>query len=209
MTAALIPNRPDRRSIAHLVPHSTLYLIPRLIHSALMRCVPVTKWACGAVVLCHFAGCGFALKGVTQPLPFSALQLQTQSNSYLASDVSAALQRRGVTLSTDAKAAVPRLALTGETRSRSVLSTNVNGRVREFQLAHSVTVQVWDGQGREWLAPVVYTQTRDLSYDETKVLAKESEEQALYKDMQSELLMTVMRRLEATRNAASPAAEFK
>lgn len=172
-------------------------------------CLAYAQSLCLAFLLCQLTACGFALKGAAQPLPFSALQLQTQSNSYLASDLVVALQRRGVTLTSDAKAVVPRLALTGENRSRSVLSTNVNGRVREFQLAHSVTVQVWDGQGREWLAPVTYTQTRDLSYDETKVLAKESEELALYKEMQSELLITVMRRLEATRYAASPAAESK
>lgn len=152
--------------------------------------------------LVSVAACGFALKGAQQPLGFTQIQLQTQASSYLASDLSKALLQRGITLNTDANAPVARLALTDEVRSRSVLSTNINGRVREFQLKHSVIVQLWDGQGREWLAPLTYSQTRDLSYDENKVLAKEAEETALYKDMQAELLSAVMRRLEASRTQA-------
>jgi LPS-assembly lipoprotein len=164
----------------------------------------VSQALVAAALACCLSACGFALKGAAQPLAFSQLQLQTQTNSLLADDVRAALARRGIALVADVSSAVPRLALTDEARSRSVLSTNVNGRVREFQLKHAVTVQLWDGQGREWLAPISYTQTRDLSFDETKLLAKEAEELALYKEMQAELLVTVMRRLEASRTTPAP-----
>ncbi len=164
----------------------------------------LVKWLCLWLLAVGLSACGFALKGAAAPLGFSQLQLQTQANSYLSADVRASLVRRGIALSTDVAAPVPRFALTDEVRSRSVLSTNVNGRVREYQLKHAVTVQLWDGQGREWLAPVTYTQTRDLSFDETKLLAKEAEELMLYKEMQAELLTTVMRRLEASRTTLAP-----
>ena len=164
-----------------------------------MKLMALIHRLCIGLVLASLGACGFTLKGAPQALSFSHLQLQTQANSYLAPDVRLALTQRGIKLSTDANAPLPRLALTDEVRSRSVLSTNVNGRLREFQLKHSVTVQLWDGQGREWLPPVTYALSRDLSYDENKVLAKEAEELALFKEMQAELLGTVLRRLEASR----------
>lgn len=148
--------------------------------------------------------CGFALRSAPLDLPVKELQLQIQANSYVGNDLKQYLKQRGVKLNIDPQAKVPRVGITAETKDRSVLTTNSNGRVREYQLKHSLTVQVWDGQGRVWLAPVTFTQSRDLSYDENKVLAKETEELAMYKDMQAELLLAIIRRLEGLRTVAPP-----
>ena len=43
------------------------------------------------------------------------------------------------------------------------------------------------------------TLTRDITFADTDVLAKESEEQLLFRDMQSDMVQQIMRRLAAAR----------
>ena len=49
--------------------------------------------------------------------------------------------------------------------------------------------------GRELLPAAVLLLARDMSYNETTVLAKEQEEAELYREMQSDVVSQVMRRL--------------
>ena len=167
------------------------------LHTARLAALLCVSWFA-------LAGCGFALKGANQALPFKMVQLQAQSNSFLAQDIQKKLIAQGIALSIDPQAIVPRIGLNQESRERTVLTTSTNGRVREYRLKHTVTVQVWDGQGRVWLQPITYSQTRDLSFNESQLFAKETEEAQLYKDMADELLAVVLRRLDATRTTAAP-----
>jgi LPS-assembly lipoprotein len=43
--------------------------------------------------------------------------------------------------------------------------------------------------------------TRDISFNDTDVLAKETEEQQLYRDMQFDMVQQIMRRLAAAQPA--------
>ncbi len=163
------------------------------------------KAAClviGSLLL--LSACGFALKGSAKPLPFKSVQLQAAANSVLAEDIHTRLQAKGVQLNTLADSATPRLALLDEIRDKTVASTTTTGRVREFKLRQQVTVQLLGDVGQVWLEPVTLVQTRDFSYNDSQVLAKEIEEQALYKDMQLELVLAVMRRLDAAANLPMP-----
>ena len=157
------------------------------------------------IALSGLSACGFALKGASAPLPFSRVQLQASANSVLAAPVSARLLAQGVALDTQPSAAVPRIALLAEVRDKAVASTTTTGRVREFKLNQRVTVQVFGSAGQLWLEPVTLVQSRDFAYNDSQILAKEIEEQALYKDMQTELVLAIMRRIEATRNTPMPA----
>ncbi len=154
--------------------------------------------------LCALSACGFALKGAAAPLPFTSVQLQAPANSLLVADVSARLVAKGLTLNTQASAAVPRIALEGEVRDKFVSSTTTTGRVREYKLNQRVTLQLLDGAGQVWLEPVTLTQSRDFAYNDSQILAKELEEQSLYKEMQQELVLAIMRRLDAARNTPAP-----
>ena len=58
---------------------------------------------------------------------------------------------------------------------------------------------VWDVEGRELIPDAEILQQRDISFTESAALAKESEEQLLYRDMQSEIVLQLMRRLAAVR----------
>ena len=57
--------------------------------------------------------------------------------------------------------------------------------------------RVRDAAGAELLGPTEINLRRPITFNETQVLAKESEEVLLYRDMQTDLVQQVMRRLVA------------
>ena len=58
---------------------------------------------------------------------------------------------------------------------------------------------VWDVEGRELIPETELVQQRDISFNESAVLAKEAEETLLYRDMQTDLVQQLMRRLAAVK----------
>ena len=85
---------------------------------------------------------------------------------------------------------------------RTILSLDATGRVREYQLRYRVGFRVHDGKGGEFL-PIERTVqlTRDITFNDSDVLAKEAEEQLLYRDMQTDMVQQIMRRLAAAQRA--------
>ena len=69
--------------------------------------------------------------------------------------------------------------------------------MREFQLRYRVAFRVHDGKGGEFLPASTVQLTRDITFNDTDVLAKETEEQLLYRDMQIDMVQQIMRRLAA------------
>ena len=86
-----------------------------------------------------------------------------------------------------------------EQREKVVVCVNSSGQVREFQLRIRLKFRVRNAQGQELVAPVEIVQQRDISFNESAVLAKEAEEVLLYRDMQSDIVQQLLRRLAAVR----------
>ena len=82
-----------------------------------------------------------------------------------------------------------------EARQKEILSLTAEGRVREFRLLYRVGFRVHDGKGGEFVQPAALQVTRDMTYSDAQLLAKEAEEQLLYRDMQSDMVQQIMRRL--------------
>jgi LPS-assembly lipoprotein len=85
-----------------------------------------------------------------------------------------------------------------------VVGTNSSGQVRELQLRLRLKFKARTPQGKELLPETEIVLQRDLSFNESVVLAKDAEEALLYRDMQSDLVQQLMRRLAALPYAASP-----
>ena len=102
----------------------------------------------------------------------------------------------------DPKSAQALLQVTEEARSREILSLTSAGRVREFQLRYRVGFRVHDGKGGEFVPASVIQLTRDLTYSDAEILAKEQEEQLLFRDMQSDMVQQILRRLAAAKPPA-------
>jgi LPS-assembly lipoprotein len=92
------------------------------------------------------------------------------------------------------------LSITSEDRSKTILSFDTGGRVREFQLRYRLSFRVHDAKGRDYLPQSEIRLTRDISFNDAQVLAKEQEELLLFRDMQSDMVQQILRRL-----AAAPA----
>ena len=144
------------------------------------------------------AGCGFHLRG-TADLPFESIYVPN-ATAGVALDLKRNLQVGTRTrVVDDPRAAQAILQFTEETREKEILSLTSGGRVREFQLRYRVGFRVHDGKGGEFVPQSTVRLTRDVTYSDTAVLAKESEELLLYRDMQTDMVQQIMRRLSAAR----------
>ena len=150
-----------------------------------------------ALAVLVLAGCGFQLRG-TASLPFKTLYMPPTTQPGVALDLKRYIQSgTDTTLVDDPKRADAILELTQDQREKVILSLAATGRVREYQLRYRINFRVHDGKGANFVPPSTVTLTRDVTYSDTDVLAKEAEEQLLYRDMQSDMVQQLMRRLEA------------
>ncbi len=146
------------------------------------------------------AACGFQLRGQAK-LPFETLYVAIPAISPLGIEL-----KRNIIAGTQTKLvddpaqAQAILDLLSEERDKSILSFDTTGRVRELQLRYRLSFRVRDVRGRDYLPRSEIRVTRDISFNDTQVLSKESEEQLLYRDMQSDMVQQILRRL-----AAAPA----
>jgi len=85
------------------------------------------------------------------------------------------------------------------TREKEILSLTAAGRVREFRLRYRVGFRLHDAKGNDYVPQSSLELTRDVSFNDTQVLAKEAEEQLLFRDMQNDMVQQILRRLAAAR----------
>jgi len=144
------------------------------------------------------SGCGFHLRG-TADLPFETIYVPNAASGValeLKRNLQVGTRARVVD---DPRQAQAILQFTDEAREKEILSLTGGGRVREFQLRYRVGFRVHDGKGGEFVPQSTILLTRDVTYSDTAVLAKEAEEQLLYRDMQSDMVQQIMRRLAAAK----------
>jgi LPS-assembly lipoprotein len=146
------------------------------------------------------AGCGFQLRG-TAALPFDTLYIPGATGG-IALDLKRNIQSgTRTTVVDDPKKTEAVLDFIQESRDKVILSLAATGRVREYQLRYRVGFRVHDGKGGEFLPVNTVQLTRDITFNDSDVLAKETEEQLLYRDMQFDMVQQVMRRLAAAQPA--------
>jgi LPS-assembly lipoprotein len=149
------------------------------------------------------SSCGFQLRGAA-PLPFDTLYMPGTSGG-IALDLKRNIQAGTRTaVIDDAKKAEAILEFLQELREKKILSLAATGRVREFQLIYRVTFRVHDGKGGEFLPVSAVELSRDVSFNDTDVLAKETEEALLYRDMQFDMVQLILRRLAAAQRPKPP-----
>jgi LPS-assembly lipoprotein len=150
------------------------------------------------LALVLLAACGFHLRG-SASLPFDTLYVPSATGG-IALDLKRHIQSgTGTRVVDDPKSAEALLRFSEETRGKEILALNAAGRVREYRLIYRVGFSVADGQGGEFVPASTVTLTRDVTYDDTVALAKEAEEQLLFRDMQSDMVQQIVRRLAAAR----------
>lgn len=146
------------------------------------------------------SGCGFRLRG-SFTAPFETLYVRgVGENTPFYGTLSRALESGSniklVSSEDDADAV---LDITRLQKNRDVLTINVSGKVREYELTLILTFSVVAPDGFEYVPETTLSSSRDLSYSESEFLSRENEEALLYEDMQSDLLAQLTRYIEASR----------
>jgi len=163
------------------------------------------RWlALAAPAALWLPGCGFRLRGSAQPLAFQVLRLQVPAESPLVRQLRQQLQGSGVTVqeggaTTEGPAPQAVLTLLQDQRERVVVGSTAAGQVRELVLRLRCRLQLRTLSGRELIPATELLLERELSFSETQVLGKESEEALLFEDMQAGLVRQIMARLAAVR----------
>ena len=74
--------------------------------------------------------------------------------------------------------------------------------MREYQLRYRVSYRLTDNKNvNVFIPPSEIVLQRDFSFNDTELLAKESEEALLFRDMQTDAVQQLVRRLHAARVA--------
>ena len=149
------------------------------------------------------AGCGFRLRGVPE-FGFQTLYIAAPLTSPLARELERTLVGSGGNLKVlrDATAMTTAqviLDLLQEQQERVVVGQSAAGQVRELQLRLRVKFRLRTLAGTELIPETEILQQRDISYNETIALAKEAEEALLYRNMRTDIVQQLLRRLAVVR----------
>ena len=153
-------------------------------------------------LLAGLSACGFELRGSggQYNMPFKTIYLAFPDNSSLGTELRRNLRGSDkVEVVADEAKAEARFEVLSENRAKAILSLNSQGRVREYLLTYTLVFRVRNARGEEVLGATEIVLKRPLTFNESQVLAKESEEALLYRDMQADLVQQILRRLSAVK----------
>jgi len=167
----------------------------------------------GGLLAVSVVGCGFKLRQAPT-FAFQTLVAPLPDSSPLRRELKLALRSAGVTVLETVPAVNPAVAagapsvampdamleVLADQREKSVVGSTAAGQVREFQLRVRFKFRLSTLQGKVLIEDSEVLLQRDISYSETIALSKLEEEAEMYKDMQTDVVQQVMRRLAAVRS---------
>lgn len=142
-------------------------------------------------------GCGFQLRGTASGnLPYKSLYIALPETAdvriWLERYINAAGSTKIVDTAKEADAVFHQL---NDSRIKTILSVNAQGRVREYRLQLDYRFQVINSKGQILVKPNEVSLSRDITFDDSNILAKDLEEGLLWRDMNNDLVNQIMRRL--------------
>jgi LPS-assembly lipoprotein len=156
--------------------------------------------ALGVAVL--LTGCGFELRQ-SPSFAFRTLFSSTPVNTSMGIKLRRALEASGqVEVISDprqierAQVIFDQLA---EAREKVVVGRTSSGAIREFQLRLRYRFRLRTLEGKELIPETEIQLNRDINFNETGALFKESEEGLLYSDMENDVVQQIQRRLATLR----------
>ena len=151
-----------------------------------------------------FSACGFALRQAPD-FAFKSLYSSLPEGSSLGIELRRSLQATGkVRVITESKRIAEAeviLESLSDQRERVIVSANSAGQVREIVLRMRFRFRLRTPGGVVLIPETELLLEREISFNETAVLANEAEERLLYRDMQSDIVQQLLRRLAAVRIA--------
>jgi len=149
--------------------------------------------ALALLLVLTLAGCGFQLRG-SASLPFDSIYIDG-AGSEMGVELARAIrptQTRVVDSPDEAQAI---LQIVSQGREKQILTLSTAGRVSEYRILYRVGFRVRGKDGRELLPLQQIELRREITFNDAQTLAKESEEGLLYRDMQTDAVQQILRRL--------------
>jgi LPS-assembly lipoprotein len=151
------------------------------------------------LIVFALSACGFQLRGLYN-LPFNTLYIAQPESSELRASMKRAIEASSKTRVVGAaKDAQATLTILGDSQQKNILSINSAGQVREYQLVRLFTFRLTDAKGGVFVPVSNIRITRDITFSDADVLAKNAEETLLWRDMQNDLVQQLLRRLAAAK----------
>ena len=148
------------------------------------------------------AACGFHLRGDVA-YAFPTISVTSPTPQPIVTELKRYLDSSSTTKLVDnAKDATVTLEIVSVVDDKGVLSLSSGGRVREYALSKRVSFNLRDKEGREWIPAGEIVIRRSYTFNESEVLARESEETRALKEMQTDAVQQIMRRLQSARKPA-------
>ncbi|HSQ82897.1 MAG TPA: LPS assembly lipoprotein LptE [Casimicrobiaceae bacterium] len=165
----------------------------------MQRALSIARMSIAVVLSCALAACGFHLRGEAK-YTFTSIYVNGAGAPSLAAELARALAAASSARVVDsAKDAQVILDIPSVVDDKEVLSLTGAGSVREYELIKRVDFRLRDADGGQWLPPGEITLRRSYSFSESEALAREAQEQRLLKEMQSDAVQQLVRRLQAAR----------
>lgn len=155
----------------------------------------VMKWLALMSIAVLLSGCGFQLRGQAD-LKFDRIYVETDGFSLFAAELRRVIQStKSVEVTDSPEKAQVVLKVLDERREKKILALTSTGSVEEYVLLYQVSYRVLNNKMEDLVAPNDIALQRTMTYQDTETLAKESEEQFLYRDMQADAVNQMLRRL--------------
>ena len=155
------------------------------------------KW-CLAPLFLLVSSCGFHLQG-RQPLPpqFAYTYVDTKDEQTdFVQDLRKALLASKVNVIRTKSSSTATVAVHDDELTERILSVSAQNIPTEYELTYKVTFSVVS-EGKTLIDKEEVSATRDISFDETQLLAKERETEILREALARDLVALVMRRMAA------------
>ena len=147
-------------------------------------------------------GCGFELRQ-SPTYAFRTLFSTAPIHSTIGIQLNRALQSSGqvevISDSRQIERAQVIFDQLADAREKVVVGRTSSGAIREFQLRLRYRFRVRTQEGKELIPETEIQLNRDINFNETGALFKESEEGLLYRDMENDLVQQIQRRLATLR----------
>jgi len=157
------------------------------------------RLAAGLVLSGALAACGFHLRGEAH-YAFATMFLSAPPALPITIELKRSLAGIGSAKLVDkAPDAQVVLDIVSVEDNKQILSLSGGGKVSEFLLIKRVLLRVHDNDGNEWLPTSEVLVRRSYTYSDTEALAKEAQEQRLWREMQTDAVQQIVRRLQAAR----------
>ena len=151
-----------------------------------------------AVLALALAGCGFHLRGDVS-FPFSTIYVNAPSSPPMSTELARALSSSNAKVTDTAPVAEVVLDVPVVVDDKDVLSLSSGGAVREYQLVKRVAFRLHDKDGTDWMPAGEIVVRRAYTFNETQVLARDLQEQRLLREMQTDAVQQIMRRLQTAK----------